>query len=397
MRRPRSGVAHLFGQRPLACVGGNSGAKWHELREANVAWSDAAQAATLDLDHRAVPHEAIIKRITTRFVCRERPVRRCLACLDLIRGEDAGSTAQVELLEARFIGYGGSDAYRRRLRRLLGTYLRSVQGSHAQDPKQVHWERLLRVVAKLLAVESLPLHGHELGHWAGRPDEPTWRIGGADVQQDESSLVVLFDAEREDGWDQLRQHFPGDDLWPAIETCRAAIVRDLHARLALFQEIRKRVERPTSIGGVGLKVFDENEAAASIKSVVTVAYVFEILDVLLSRARGIGRQLPRGPQLRLEPPGELYIGSHLGVHAVRSADRTAARRWFSRAPAALRRMEEIEGAASLAAEEYRRGQDAIDALKLEVERLLAREELPPASVCDECVGWRPVPDGERGS
>ena len=252
-----------------------------------MAWTDAAQAATLDLDHRAVPHEAIIKRITTRFVCRERPVRRCLACLDLIRGEDAGSTAQVELLEARFIGYGGSDAYRRRLRRLLGTYLRSVQGSDAQDPKQVHWERLAQLLAKLLVVESLPLHGHELGHWAGRPREPTWRIGGADVRRDDAGLAVLFDAEREEGWDQLRQHFPGDDLWPAIETCRAAIVRDLHARLALFREIRKGVKRPTSIGGVGLKVLDENEAAASSESVVTVAYVFEILDVLLSRARGM--------------------------------------------------------------------------------------------------------------
>ena len=81
---------------------------------------------------------------------------------------------------------------------------------------------------------------------------------------------------------------------------------------------------------------------------MTVAYVFEILDVLLSRALRLGRQLPRGPHLRLEPPGELYIGSHLGVHAVGSADRTAAERWFSRAPAALREMEEIERAASRA-------------------------------------------------
>lgn len=362
-----------------------------------MAWSDAAQAATLDLDHRAVPHEAIIKRITKRFVCRERPVRRCLACLDLIRGEDAGSTAQVELLEARFTGYGGSDAYKRRLRRPVGTYLRSVRGSDAQDPKQLHWERLAQVLAKLLVVESLPLHGHELGHWAGRPDEPTWRIGGADVHRSDTGLAVLFDAEREDGWNQLGQHFPGDSLWPAVETCREAIVRDLQARLELFREIRERVERPSSIGGVGLRVLDEHDAAASIKSVVTVAYVFEILDVLLSRALRLGRQLPRGPQLRLEPPGELYIGSHLGVHAVRSADRNAAQRWFSRAPAVLRRMEEIEGAASRAADAYGTGQDAIDALNWEVERLLAREELPPAFVCDECVGWRPVPDDERGS
>ena len=60
-------------------------------------------------------------------------------------------------------------------------------------------------------------------------------------------------------------------------------------------------------------------------------------------------------------------------------------------------MDEIEGAASRAADAYGTGQDAIDALNWEVERLLAREELPPASVCDECVGWRPVPDDERGS
>lgn len=347
-----------------------------------MSWGPEAQQKVFDYYRQGSPEKMMVKLLKEEFGVDDKTVRRCLAGLDLI----GQLTENEDGLKDRFERLGGTDHYLLDLRRAYAAY----QFRHVEDQSSGsnndHREILIPPLIDLLGICPLELHDLDLATFYSRPTEPSWPISKGRVwRESNGGLVVHLYAEAKLEWDYLRQHLAGDQIWPAIEQWKVAMIMDISSRMALLDAVIRQIEHTPESGGLGWPVILETGSrfvrnAETQSPAVSLYYAFRLYDQALSRFLGLPHGRYEKNHLIMVNEYQTELGDHPVAVAPKPGQCQNASNYFLKAQQEFKSLPQVK----TAGEAYRNAEATTRDVKGHVNRLRLAAGFPAGIVCDGC-------------
>ncbi len=266
------------------------------------------------------------------------------------------------------------------------TTRKPVAGSLSPVPSDYAFDRhraqLIEAVLSVRGIEPMALHHYDLAVWWSNPQERFWPIPkGHAYQNEDEGVSVTLEAEKRLEWNYLRQHLLDDPMWKAVEAMKNSIGDDLAARMALLEEVVRRVELPVVDGGTGLPLLSEIRYDGTPHPAVSLHYAFDVFDQVLSQALNL-RQAPHPREsFDEEVKGVTQLAGQRMVSSADPEHHSAAIDVAIRASREWKAMPEAEVAAKC----YRSAEERTALVNSHVDRINLMVRLPSGTTCEGCA------------